>query len=51
MNLENFQGSPGRTWTDMIIMGVKDKLGVFMKNKKKFKQCFERRSECVLLTT
>ncbi len=47
MNNENFQGARRATWTVMIIMGSKDKLGVFMENEKEFKQCFEERSECV----
>ncbi len=47
MNSENFQGEPERANLDHYdSMGSKDKLGVFMENEK-FKQCFERRSECV----
>ncbi len=42
MNNENFKGQKGEPWTPiMIIMGVRTKLGVLWKMKKKFKRCLK----------
>ncbi len=52
MNNGNFQGPKGEPGPPNYDgMGVKDRIGVYGRMKKIYKQCFERRSECNLLTT